>query len=199
MTTLPTNVTLPPIALTGALRSGKSAAARYLAEKYGYTEFAFGDELKRDFHRRYPEIPRTPKPRVGYQNHGQLMRELIGQDVWVDACFDAIETAEADVYVPDYTPNFRVVISDLRQPNEFTRCRAEGYVIIRIKAQSALRIHRAVEAADTFSFADLTHETEQHTDGFACDFEIVNDSSLDELYAKIDGVMAELQRKRVTQ
>jgi dephospho-CoA kinase len=175
------------IALTGALRSGKDSVAAYLTQKYGYTRFAFGDELKRDFHRRYPEIPRTPKPRVGYQSHGQLMRVLIDEDVWVTRCFEEITYGHAGAE--------SVVISDLRQPNEYAECKRLGYVIIRVKAQSALRIQRAVESADTFDLRDLTHDTESHTDGFAVDYEVVNDGSLAELYAQIDVIMDVIERR----
>lgn len=181
----------PNVALTGALRSGKDSVAAYLTQKYGYTRFAFGDELKRDFHRRYPEIPRTPKPRIGYQSHGQLMRQLVDEDIWVTRCFDEIRYGRTCPVSGD--DDMRVVISDLRQPNEYERCRSEGYVIIRIKAPSALRIQRAVESADTFELSALTHDTESHTDGFAVDYEVVNDGTLAELYAQVDAIM-----KRVT-
>lgn len=92
------NKSLPNIALTGGLRAGKDSIGSYLCERYGYTRFAFGDGLKDDFHRRYPEIPRTPKPRVGYQNHGQLMRELIHKDIWVSECFRDIKHAKSHRY-----------------------------------------------------------------------------------------------------
>lgn len=187
---------LPPIALTGRLRSGKDEVAKYLVEKYGYTRFAFGDELKNDFHRRYPEIPREPKPRVGYQNHGQLMRALIGEDVWVDACFAKIaevEFFEGTVALSRGTSSqFRAVITDLRQPNEFSRCRTEGYVIIRVTCPEDIRIERARAAGDSFTDADLRHETEQHVDTFAVDYEIDNSGSLDELHAQIDDVMTSI-------
>lgn len=183
-------MTMPNIALTGALRSGKSEVARYLTERYGYTEFAFGDELKRMAAEIFPDEFRDGrKPRELLQWFGQTMRQR-DPDVWGRKCFETIREVGWEE---------RTVISDLRQPNEFDRCRSEGYVIIRIKAQSALRIHRAVESADTFNLGDLSHETEQHTDGFDVDYEITNDGTLAELYTKIDGVMAEINAKRVTQ
>jgi len=181
----------PNIALTGGLRAGKDEVARILSEKYGYTRFAFGDELKEDFHRRYPEIPREPKPRIGYQNHGQLMRELVGEGVWVDACFRAIKHARSHRFF-----SFRPVISDIRQPNEYDRCRSEGYVIIRVKAPEAIRIQRAVGAADTFKLADLTHDTEQHTDGFEVDYEIVNEGTIADLERKVDEMVAFLTNRQ---
>jgi dephospho-CoA kinase len=179
-------MTLPNIGICGGLRSGKDTVGDYISQNYGYTQFAFGDELKNDFHRRYPEIPRDPKPRIGYQTHGQLMRRLIDEDIWVWKCFAEIKRVYY-AHIP-----FRAVITDLRQPNEYDRCRAESYVIIRIKAPETLRIGRAIQSADTFNLRDLTHDTESHVDSFTVDYEIVNDGTLAELYAKVDAIMREL-------
>lgn len=71
-------LTIPNVGLLGKLRSGKDQVAAYLTSNYGYTRFAFGDELKDDFHRTYPDIPREPKPRAGYQEYGQRMRKERG-------------------------------------------------------------------------------------------------------------------------
>lgn len=180
------------IALTGHLRSGKDAIAAHLVTNYGYTRFAFGDGIREVTRRLYPEqYVGGAKPRALLQGFGQMARTF-GEDVWVNDCFRRIE-AERWVYDGGHklweVPNFRTVISDLRQPNELARCRSEGYAIIRVKAKSALRIQRAVESADTFNLADLTHSTETHIDGFAVDYEITNDGSLAELYEQIDEVM----------
>ncbi|WP_103110259.1 adenylate kinase [Brevibacillus reuszeri] len=179
---------LPNIAITGEMRSGKDAVAEYLARQYGYTPFAFGDELKRHYHKIFG--PSKTKPREGYQTFGQFCRER-DPDIWVRKCFDNIEEA-ADWSVGDYYmygKEFRAVISDLRQPNEFVRCRSEGYVIIRVTAPEALRIDRAIKSGDTFNLRDLTHDTESHVRSFDVDYEIVNDGTLAELYAKVDEVL----------
>lgn len=179
---------LPNIAITGEMRSGKDAVAEYLARQYGYTRFAFGDELKRYYQELFG--PSETKPREGYQWFGQAVRER-DPDIWVRKCFDNIETA-ADWSVGDYYmygKEFRAVISDLRQPNEHDRCRAEGYVIIRVTAPEALRIDRAIKSGDTFNLRDLTHDTESHVRSFDVDYEIVNDGTLAELYAKVDEVL----------
>lgn len=177
-------MTFPNIALTGAIRAGKSSVSEYLTRQYGYTEFAFGDALKHLAHEVF-DVPKTPKPRELYQTFGQWCRER-EPDMWVRKCFDNIAWSE------DVT---RVVLSDVRQPNEFSRCRAEGYVIIRVKAPSAIRIHRAIESADKFAMGDLTHETESHVDTFAVDYEIINDGTLAELYAKVDAIMGGIERR----
>lgn len=193
-------MTLPNIALLGRLRSGKDTVGDYLADKYGYTRFAFGDELKRDFHRRYPEIQRDPKPRAGYQFHGQFMREHYGENVWVDACFENVRDAElsaelSDTFMGAEEPSFRAVITDVRQESEYEALAARSYVLIRVDAPDGLRIERAVNSGDTFAYADLAHGTETALDGYAADFTVTNDGSLAELYAQIDDIMAELSAK----
>lgn len=183
---------MPNIALTGKLRAGKSLVGDYLASKYGYTQFAFGDELKRDFHRRYPEIPRDPKPRAGYQFHGQFMREHYGENVWIDACFDNIRYS---LLCPVSGTDAPVVISDTRQENEFTALQSAGYVLIRVTAPDGLRIERAVNSGDTFNYRDLAHGTETSLDGHLADFTVTNDAGLAELYAQIDEIIAYLSAK----
>ncbi|WP_434750230.1 hypothetical protein [Paenibacillus amylolyticus] len=181
--------TLSNIALAGKLRAGKDEAARYLASKYGYTAFAFGDELKRDFHRRYPEIPREPKPRVGYQMHGQLMREYYGEDVWIDACFENVDAHRLSFSDPDNVP---AVITDTRQLNEAERLKSAGYVLIRVEAPEALRIQRAVASGDRFNLRDLTHGTETALEDYAADFTVTNDGDLAHLYRQIDEIVRQL-------
>lgn len=180
--------TLPNIGLIGKMRSGKSVLGDYLADKYGYTQFAFADEMKADFHRRYPEVPRNPKPRACYQFHGELMRKVIGDDVWVGRCFskiDAIDTEEP----------FRAVITDVRMPHEADALNRAGYVLIRVDCPDAIRIQRAIDSGDRFDYADLMHGTETALDGYAADFTVVNDAGLTELYAQIDEIMRYLTLK----
>jgi hypothetical protein len=83
------------LCLIGQLRSGKDTLAAYAEEKYGMVPFAFGDELKEEFHRNYPFVPKDPKPRKGYQLFGQLKRYVYGEDIWVDKCFSNIRTHKA--------------------------------------------------------------------------------------------------------
>jgi dephospho-CoA kinase len=184
--------TYPNIALTGALRSGKDSVGAYLCEKYGYVRFAFGDALKDDFHRRYPEIGRFPKPREAYQFHGQFMRKHCGEGVWVDACFRDImtEVGAGSTPVP-------VVITDLRQPSEYDRCHAEGYVIIRVNAPLELRRQRALAEGDTFDDASFCHETEQHVDLFATDYDVYNVGTVEALRMQIDAIMRSLASSNV--
>lgn len=179
--------TLPNIGLIGKMRSGKDTVAAYLAEKYGYTQFAFGDELKRYAYEIFGEPVDGKKPRELLQWFGQTMRER-DPDIWVRKCLEAVECAEDNV-PSKYDEDFRAVITDVRQPNEFSALRSEGYVLIRVEALEALRVQRAIESGDSFALRDLTHDTETALDGYAADFTLQNDAGLPELYAQIDEII----------
>ncbi|WP_188068998.1 hypothetical protein [Brevibacillus brevis] len=181
------------IALTARARAGKDAAAAHLTQQYGFVRFAFGDGIRKVCSELFPErFANDRKPRALLQGVGQAMR-VFDPDVWVNATMRDIRTL---LYFTPYYKDFdNIVITDLRQPNEISRLRAEGFVVIRVKCDEATRRQRMLDAGDTFDERDLTHETELHSDGFAVDYEIVNNGSLAELHAKVDAVMAEIMAK----
>lgn len=188
---------LPDVAITGKFRSGKNAVADYLTEKYGYTQFAFGDELKRYAHELF-NVDASAKPRDLYQWFGQTMRSR-DPDIWVRKCFDYIEHRRGVMGAYFDAPwnahartQFRAVITDLRQPNEYERCLAEGFVIIRVSAPDEIRLARARAAGDNFDESTLNHETERHVDLFYVDYEIDNSGTIAELHAQIDAIMAKI-------
>lgn len=192
---------LPNVGLIGKLRAGKDVVAAYLAEKYGYTRFAFGDELKRYAHEIFGEPAPGTKPRELYQWFGQTMRER-DPDVWVRKCLAVVDwhaddraayIASLRKYAPHLTaPPFSAVITDVRQLNEAEALAARSYVLIRVDAPDSLRVDRAIKSGDTFAYADLKHGTETALDGYAADFTVTNDAGLPELYAQIDEIIAYL-------
>lgn len=193
---------LPNIGLIGKLRSGKSAAGDYLASKYGYTQFAFGDELKRYAHELFGEPAPGTKPRALYQTFGQACR-AIDDGIWIRKCFDAIAYMTEDAaaynasllrYATHIPPRAsHAVVTDCRQLNEATALQSADYVLIRVTAPDGLRIERAVNSGDTFNYADLAHGTETALDGHLADFTVTNDAGLAELYAQIDEIMGYLR------
>ncbi len=186
------------IAIAGEFRSGKSTVADYLDSTYGMLQFAFADELKRDFHFTYGHIPRTPKPRKGYQLYGQLMRYLFGEDYWVNKCFkkiDDVRLVATNYNITGREIKFSPVITDLRQENELERCRKEGYFIIKVIAPEEVRIKRAEEAGDAFSLEEMNHETETYVRDMYADYTIVNKGSLAQLYGAVDVVMGAIEMR----
>ncbi|QYG88323.1 deoxynucleotide monophosphate kinase family protein [Bacillus atrophaeus] len=182
------------LALTAPLRAGKSEAAGYLSLYNDFHTFAFGAELKDAFHRAFPHIPRYPKPRKLYQEFGQAMRKILGEDVWVNATMTKVNaylarhTCDCGGGLTPMLKN-RVLVEDCRQPNEYNRLRAEGFTIVRITAPTELRIERARKVGDDFDLKALEHSTELALQSFEVDYEITNDGTVEQLYAKLDALM----------
>jgi dephospho-CoA kinase len=182
------------LAICGRIRSGKDTAANYLEENYAYQKFAFADDMKRMLHELFRDIPESPKPRRAYQVFGEGIRQLDlpGADhVWINSCMRKVN---AHIWWHSEVDNrgANVLITDLRTQLEFDYLKANGYTVIRITAPDEDRIARAIAAGDDFTVHDLTHETEQAIDGFAVDYEIHNDGSVDDLKAQVDHTLAEL-------
>jgi dephospho-CoA kinase len=174
-------------ALTGKMRAGKDELSNHLYIKYGFDRVAFGDALKKHAHAAFPWVSEFSKPRALYQSYGQLMRQIY-PDVWIKHAEQAVKGA-IDFRVHTGAEKVGVVITDVRQQNEVDWCRANGFTLIRVTAPDEDRIARAKIAGDDFNEADLEHETESHIDGFAVDFEIHNDGSVDDLKAQIDALL----------
>jgi dephospho-CoA kinase len=196
------------IALCGEIRTGKDSVAKYLEEKYHAIQFAFGDELKKAFHYLYPWVPRHPKPHRGYQLFGQLMRQVHGEDYWVNLCFDNIKYVNnvaknwsaPELYTSDdnteSSVTFIPMITDLRQPNELERLVAEGYTIIRVECPVEVRKQRMIAKGDKFDPSVFEFETENYIKDFIVDHVISNNGTLDELYEQVDWIMSVLLEEK---
>jgi dephospho-CoA kinase len=187
--TLSVNREIPvvKIALTGKMRSGKDLCGNHLYIRYGFDRVAFGDAMKKNAHAAFPWVSEFSKPRALYQAYAQLMRQ-IEPDVWIKHAERAVKGA-IDFRVNTGAENVGVVITDLRQLNEYEWARANGFTIIRVTAPDEDRIARAIAAGDDFTVHDLTHETELAIDGFAVDYTVENNGTVDDLKRKLDEIM----------
>jgi dephospho-CoA kinase len=183
-------VTLVKIALTGKLRAGKDELSRHLFLDHDFDRVAFGDALKKNAHSAFPWVSEVSKPRSLYQSYGQLMRQ-IDPDVWIKHAEQTVDLW-INMRVNDGADRVGVVITDLRQPNEYEWARANGFSIIRVTAPDGDRIARAIAANDDFTVHDLTHETELAIDSFEVDYEVINDGTVDDLKAQIDAILAQI-------
>lgn len=152
------------IAICGGMRSGKDTYADLLVERFGFKKFRFGDGIREVGKVAFPEaFNGKQKPRELLQGIGQQLRE-IDPDIWVNKVLKDIESSQAR----------NVVISDLRQPNEYKALREAGFYIVRIIAPLEQRIERAKASGDKFDLKAFSHETESHYMGFEVDGEIHN-------------------------
>ncbi len=137
------------VALTGAAGSGKSTAADYLIRQHGYERVKFAGPLK-DMCRaigmtedhiegHLKEVPCDmlcgKTPRYLMQAVGtELGRNLIGEDFWIRLWLHRVAGAG------------RVVVDDLRFPNEAAAVRSLGGVIIKLEGRGGIAGGHASEA-----------------------------------------------------
>ncbi len=164
------------IAICGRIRSGKDTVADYLCDNHGFRKFRFGDGIREVGKILYPEEFAKGKPRAIMQGVGQALRQY-DPDVWVNYLFNSVKRSGAD----------RVVISDMRQPNELARVKAEGFFVIKVVASEETRIERGIKKGDIFKPEDFYHETESHVDNFDVDLTIHNEGTLEELLRAAEG------------
>jgi len=178
------------IALVADKQSGKSTIANYIANQYGYQCMSFATPLKQAvqaiFGFSYEQVYGDDKEildsfwqissrQVMQWVGNELFRERFGQlapsigdQIWVRALERRLEGAE------------KVVIDDLRYPNEYAMIKAHGGVIIRVS-----------RGRSTDDLAD-THPSEVISRSICADFVLTNDGSFTELYHKIDDLMLTL-------
>jgi dephospho-CoA kinase len=191
MLTVSREIPVIKIALSGRLRSGKDTAANHLYIRHGFDRVAFGDALKRNAHAVFPWISDGTKPRALYQQYGQLMRE-IDPVVWIKHVEMAVK-GKIDFRVSMGAEAIGIVLTDVRQSNEISWCRANGFTLIRVTAPDDVRIGRAIKAGDNFCENDMEHSTELAIDNFAVDYTVENNGTVDELKTKIDAILEEIR------
>lgn len=176
------------IALTSKMRAGKDTIAQYAIDNYGFTRFAFGDGIRETCKKLFPDQMKGGKNRHLLQKLGQTMRYKFDENVWVNYCFREIEAEKTRRYISP-------IITDLRQPNEYTKCKEENFIIIKVETNDEIRLQRMNENGDNFTLDDLNHETEQYINSFEYDYLIKNNDSLEEVYKQFDLIMSEIINK----
>lgn len=136
------------------MQSGKDTVGNYLCQKYGYTRFAFADELKNEVAELYGVDPmlmntiqgkntvlkvltnglvETMTVRQLLINHGSLKRKL-DQNYWAKVIAEKIIAKKiSNLHLERQT---KIVITDWRLPNEFDiikeYCKEENVYRLRI-------------------------------------------------------------------
>lgn len=179
------------IAFIGPMRSGKSEAARYLAETYDFEKVSFGDHLRYCVETVWGVNETGVKPRAQLQQLGQLARQF-DPDVWVKPL--AAKVFQLTAGNANRERQVSVVIDDLRQPNEYEWCKASGFTIVRLVIDQEAQKHRIEALGETYDPAHLAHETEQHHASFDADDAILNLSGTtkDELHAQLGALIERL-------
>lgn len=184
------------IALVGKMRSGKDTIAEYAIWEYGFTRFAFGDGIRKVCRELFPDQMKDgAKPRSLLQGIGQDMRKY-DPDIWVNLCFNEINREE-NTRNKLKLNNLMAIITDLRQPNEYARCKKEGFIMIKVETSDEVRLQRMNAKGDNFTPEDLNHETEQHIDTYEFDYIIRNNGYVEEAYLQFDEIMRNLNESNI--
>src|SRR5699024_5843928 len=125
------------------------------------------------------------KPRELYK-FMNVMRDF-DEDVWIK---HLNQSYESDI---SYRQTKGVVVSDARQENEIKWLKDNGFTLVKVEAPEALRKQRAKREGDDVTDEQFEHRTEQFVDSVEVDYVINNDGTLDDLYRKIDEVMAKIK------
>lgn len=177
------------IGLSGYAQTGKDTVAEHLIKQYDYKRVAFADPIRKALYRLDPKIRVDELSGVSLANAVDHMgweevkrlssdardllqrlgtevgREMFGQDFWVNQA------------IKNYGKFDKIVLTDVRYPNELRAIKARDGIIIRIVKPGTGAVNG--------------HESETALDNFSFDATIVNDGSIYELSQKIDNLMKE--------
>jgi dephospho-CoA kinase len=173
------------IGLSGYAQSGKDSTAELLCLNYGYTRVAFADPMRQALMTINPRLDsitrvsdmvedygwdttkRNPEVRRLLQVLGtDFGRKMLGDDVWINIALSGIKSED------------KIVISDVRYPNEADAIRKLGGIVWRINRRN----HSAVNA----------HASEHAMDNYMFNYVIYNDGTLDDLSEEVFMLAKEL-------
>ena len=171
------------IGLSGYARSGKDTVADYLVEHHGFRKMSFADPMRNALYALNPTIEvdgvsttlasavniysweklktLSPDVRPLLQRFGtEVGRNMFGENFWVDYALNSI------------VDGTKVVISDVRYPNEVNAIKALGGKVYRVERDG-------VGPANS-------HASENGLDGYEFDGELQNNESVEWLYRLIE-------------
>ena len=121
------------IGLGHTARVGKDTCGALLAKHHGYQVIAFADALRELVYHTDPAV-RSIVDRIGWDEGkqaypdlvrkalidvGNHARRILGEDVWIQAAFNRIESD-------------RAVITDVRYPNEVQAVKDHGGIVVKV-------------------------------------------------------------------
>lgn len=179
---------LPDFAFVGKAGAGKSTAASVLVNA-GYMVQPIAGPLKDMAATIWGPEGRTDRGKL--QKLGQHVRSL-DEDAWVRLCLRKIESARTSGL------GSRVVVDDVRFPNEWWMLKAAGFVIVRVDADYHRRVDRLRANGKLQDESQLLDSSEVALDGddFQPDYVITNNGSWSDFAREVVSVLRR-ERRRV--
>ncbi len=174
------------VGITGRAGAGKDTLAEHLVARHGFVRYAFADPLKAMLEALFAEVgiasawmtDRELKermiPQLGVSSREMLQRlgtewgRQMRQDFWLKA-------AEAVLGLPGAPVHDRIVITDVRFPNEAAWLRGHEGVLWRVRRHQAPAVR--------------WHESEAHSELMAAHAELDNCGALWQLHEQADELM----------
>lgn len=177
------------IGLTGRAGAGKDTAAAYLCETYGFVQTSFADPIRSMVqlfleeagidhafvHER--DLKEVPVPALGVSAR-QMMQVLgteVGRHVSHDLWLRHLEL-RLGLTVGAQPVHDRIVVSDVRFPNEETWVHARGGRVIRLHRDQAGSVRH--------------HASERYVVELEADVDLHNHGAMHGLHGLLDGTMA---------
>jgi Cdc6-like AAA superfamily ATPase len=181
----------PDIIIAGKMGTGKTTAAQYLVNTYGYVMVSFADKLKEiayDLFGAY--IEEEEKPRDLLQNLGDGIRNIClhtygDKDVWIKYLVNKIEKERGVQPIP-------YVIDDTRYKNElYTFMHTMGWTSLRMNVSPNARQRRYWDRyGKSFTKEQETFISEIDLDDELFNYDVNNNGTLIDLYRKLDFIVA---------
>jgi dephospho-CoA kinase len=165
----------------GQMGSGKDTVADILRE-YGYTTVKLGKYIRQHVDKlNYIEQDKRPL----YQQYGQTMRFLFGENVWNEALYNDIKILYHDKRIEHFA------IADGRQKNEFRYWRGKGFYTIGIEASPEIREERLIKRDGVSQKQYFGHQTEVEAaeNIKRCDFKLDNNHSIECLREQVEMIL----------
>ena len=168
------------VAIGGRMQVGKTTAADHLVERHGFVKYALAAPIKEIAEGAFGwDGQKDARGRRLLQEIGTVGRNYRG-DIWLDR-FAARLAAEAPP---------RAVVDDLRLEREEGYLRELGFACVLVTRPAELIPAAGSEEA-------RGHETETEIGRLDVDAVIDNAGSFDDLYERLDRLVAELEAARV--
>lgn len=175
------------VGISGYAQSGKDTFAQVLVQNYGFTRMAFADLLRQVLYTLNPIVD----PIVGFRVHDfvddygwdyakqnvpeirrllqrmgtEAGRDLLGEDLWVNAAFATMN------------PSLDYCIPDMRFPNEAARVVDNGGITVRINREGIVPVNN--------------HPGEVALDNWSFDYVVDNNSTIDYLEEVADSIVSD--------
>lgn len=171
------------VGFTGPAQSGKSTAAKYLVENYGFQELSFSEHVLQPI----LEDRGEPVTKMNMSKLGDELREKEGMDALAKHLLEKIDSP-------------RIVISNFRSPEEvqFFIDRTTNFHLIKMEAEPDTRFKRR----NDLNPDEITEFLKRDKKDIAnkgmglvfdmADFKIDNNGPIEHLYERLDEIMEDI-------